>query len=128
MRQAMDTGEEKYLPLRDKGPQKRYARDFTDARFSIGEYVMFAALIIVVLTLAVPVTTETQIYVFGVFWAVVLAVVVDCVFLSRKLKRLVKAKFGTVEPGVVWYGTMRSLQFRRLRLPKPMVKRGEYPS
>jgi len=37
-------------------------------------------------------------------------------------------KFGEVERGTVWYGSMRSLQFRRLRLPKPLVKRGEYPA
>ncbi|HSU47182.1 MAG TPA: DUF3043 domain-containing protein, partial [Arthrobacter sp.] len=40
MRRAMDTGEERFLPVRDKGPQKRFARDFVDARFSLGEYVM----------------------------------------------------------------------------------------
>jgi uncharacterized membrane protein len=89
---------------------------------------MFAALLIVVLTLVVPVTSGEQILVFGVFWVIVLAVVIDSVFLSRKLKKRVVAKFGTVDSGVVWYGTMRSLQFRRLRLPKPKVKRGEYPS
>lgn len=128
MRRAMETGDERYLPLRDKGPQKRFARDFVDARFSIGEYVMFAALLIVVLTLAVPVTSQTQILVFGAFWLIVLAVVIDSVFLSRKLKGRIRTKFGAVDRGVVWYGTMRSLQFRRLRLPKPMVKRGQYPS
>ena len=34
MRQALDTGDEKFLPLRDKGPQKRYTRDYVDARFT----------------------------------------------------------------------------------------------
>ena len=36
--------------------------------------------------------------------------------------------FGDVERGTIWYGSMRSLQFRRLRLPKPLVKRGDYPA
>ncbi|HEV7168949.1 MAG TPA: DUF3043 domain-containing protein [Micrococcaceae bacterium] len=127
MRRAMDTGEERFLPVRDKGPQKRFARDFVDARFSLGEYVMFAALAIVVLSLAVPVTSQSQVIVFGIFWVLVVAVAIDSVFLSRKLKRSVREKFGSVDSGVVWYGTMRSLQFRRLRLPKPMVKRGGAP-
>ena len=127
MRRAMDTGEERFLPVRDKGPQKRFARDFVDARFSLGEYVMFAALAIVVLSLAVPVTSQSQVIVFGIFWVLVVAVAIDSVFLSRKLKRSVREKFGSVDPGVVWYGTMRSLQFRRLRLPKPMVRRGGAP-
>ncbi|WP_026554920.1 DUF3043 domain-containing protein [Arthrobacter sp. 35W] len=127
MRRALDTGEERFLPLRDKGPQKRFARDFVDSRFSLGEYVMFAALAIVVLSLVVPPTADTQLYVFGGFWVMVVAVAIDSVFLSRRLKRRLTAKFGAPEPGVVWYGTMRSLQFRKLRLPKPLVKRGETP-
>ncbi len=127
MRRALDTGDERFLPARDKGPQKRFARDFVDARFSLGEYVMFAALAIVVLSIAVPVTSQTQILVFGFFWVLVLAVVIDAFLMTRKLKRQIGAKFGSVNPGVVWYASMRSLQFRRLRLPKPMVKRGEWP-
>ena len=128
MRQAMDTGDEKFLPLRDKGPQKRFARDYVDARFSLGEYLMFGALIFVVVSLLVPASSEQMIYVLGGFWVMFLAVFVDVFILSRKLKKRLTEKFGDVERGTVWYGSMRSLQFRRLRLPKPQVKRGEYPA
>ena len=128
MRQAMDTGDEKYLPLRDKGPQKRFARDYVDARFSLGEYLMFGALIFVVVSLLVPASSEQMIYVLGGFWVMFLAVFVDVFILSRKLRKRLAEKFGDVERGTVWYGSMRSLQFRRLRLPKPLVKRGEYPA
>jgi hypothetical protein len=128
MRQAMDTGDEKFLPLRDKGPQKRFARDYVDARFSLGEYLMFGALIFVVVSLIVPASSEQMIYVLGGFWVMFLAVFVDVFILSRKLKKGLAGKFGDVERGTVWYGSMRSLQFRRLRLPKPQVKRGEFPA
>lgn len=128
MRQAMDTGDEKFLPLRDKGPQKRFARDYVDARFSLGEYLMFGALIFVVVSLLVPASSEQMIYVLGAFWVMFLAVFVDVFILSRKLRKRLAEKFGDVERGTVWYGSMRSLQFRRLRLPKPLVKRGDYPA
>ena len=128
MRQAMDTGDEKFLPLRDKGPQKRFARDYVDARFSLGEYLMFGALIFVIVSLLVPASSEQMIYVLGGFWVMFLAVFVDVFILSRKLRKRLAEKFGEVERGTVWYGSMRSLQFRRLRLPKPLVKRGEYPA
>ncbi len=128
MRQAMDTGDERFLPLRDKGPQKRFARDYVDARFSLGEYLMFGALIFVIVSLLVPSTSEQMVYVLGGFWVMFLAVFVDVFILSRKLKKRLEEKFGDVERGTVWYGSMRSLQFRRLRLPKPLVKRGEYPA
>jgi hypothetical protein len=128
MRQAMDTGDEKFLPLRDKGPQKRFARDFVDARFSLGEFLMFGALLFVIISLLVPASSAQMVYVLGAFWVMFLAVFVDVFFLSRKLKKRLGEKFGDVERGTVWYGSMRSLQFRRLRLPKPQVRRGEFPA
>ncbi len=128
MRQALDTGDEKFLPLRDKGPQKRYARDYVDARFSLGEYLMFGALVFVIISLIVPASSEQMVYVLGGFWVMFLAVFVDVFILSRQLRKKLTEKFGGVERGTVWYGSMRSLQFRKLRLPKPLVKRGQYPS
>ncbi|MHA7300036.1 DUF3043 domain-containing protein [Pseudarthrobacter sp. MDT1-22] len=128
MRQALDTGDEKFLPLRDKGPQKRYARDYVDARFSLGEYLMFGALVFVIISLIVPASSEQMVYVLGGFWVMFLAVFVDVFILSRQLRKKLTGKFGEVDRGTVWYGSMRSLQFRKLRLPKPLVKRGEYPS
>lgn len=134
MRRALDTGEERFLPARDKGLQKRYARDYVDARFSLGEYVMFAALAIVLLTVIVPVrnadgsSNDSQLIIFGLFWLMVVGVAIDVWLMGRRLKRLIIAKFGAVDPGVIWYGCMRSMQFRRLRLPKPMVRRGEWPN
>lgn len=128
MRQAMDTGDERFLPIRDKGPQKRFARDYVDARFNLGEYLMFGALVFVVVSLVVPSNSDMMIYVLGGFWVMFLAVFVDAFILSRKLRKRLAEKFGEVERGTVWYGTMRSLQFRKLRLPKPLVRRGQYPS
>ena len=48
-RVGMAMGEEKYLPMRDRGPQKKYVRDYIDARFSVGEVlipVMFAVIVL----------------------------------------------------------------------------------
>ena len=47
--------------------------------------------------------------------------------MSRGLKKGLVARYGTVERGVVWYGVMRGMQFRKLRLPKPQVRRGDDP-
>lgn len=128
MRQALDTGDERFLPLRDKGPQKRYTRDYVDARFSLGEYLMFGALLFVVISLIIPPTSAGISYVLIGFWIMFLAVFVDVFILSRKLRKRLTEKFGEVERGSIWYGCMRALQFRKLRLPKPQVKRGQYPA
>ena len=43
------------------------------------------------------------------------------------INRLGYEKFGAQAVGTGRYGAMRSLQIRRFRLPRPTVKRGEYP-
>ena len=40
MRQAMKTGDERYLPARDRGPVRRFIRDFVDLRFSFIELMV----------------------------------------------------------------------------------------
>jgi hypothetical protein len=126
-RVGMANGDEKYLPLRDKGPQRRYVRDYIDARFNLGEFIIPAMFVVILLTL-VP-APEIQAGVMLGLYAFVLIVVADSIFMNLRLMKKVRAKFGAdkVERGLRWYATMRALQFRRLRLPKPQVKRGEFP-
>ncbi|MEO7348876.1 MAG: DUF3043 domain-containing protein, partial [Terrimesophilobacter sp.] len=49
-RVGMAAGEEKYLPVRDRGAQRRWVRDYVDARFSVGEVLIPVMLITIVLT------------------------------------------------------------------------------
>ena len=55
---------------------------------------------------------------------------IDAWFLWRSTKKRLKAKFGdNVQlKGAPFYTVIRALQIRRSRLPKPQVKRGQYPS
>jgi hypothetical protein len=62
-----------------------------------------------------------------VLWVFVLLVIVDASFVGMQIRKKVTQKFGSMEKGVRWYAAMRSLQMRSLRLPKPQVKRREYP-
>ena len=127
-RVGMANGDEKYLPLRDKGPQRRYVRDYIDARFNLGEFLIPAMFVVILLTL-VP-APEIQAGVMLGLYAFVVIVIADCLFVGFRLMKKMRAKFGAdkLERGIRWYATMRALQFRRLRLPKPQVKRGEFPS
>lgn len=124
---GMERGEERYLPTRDRGPQKRYVRDYVDARWSVGE-VLLPLMVLVILTYFVPIA-EVAVIALAAVWVVILIVVIDCVILGRVLRRKLAAKFGAdkVEK-VAWYASMRAVQLRALRLPKPQVKRGEYPA
>ena len=119
-RQALMTGDEKHLPLRDRGPAKRYARDVVDARRNVGEYFLYFALVAVVLSFLRP----TALISIVVLYAVMLAVIVDSVFLYRRVKRGATEKFGEAEAkGSGRYAVMRAVQIRRARLPKPQVER-----
>ena len=125
-RAGMAAGEEKYLPARDKGPQKRYVRDYVDARTSVGE-ILLPLLVIVVATYFLPSIAGIALI---VVWIVIVVVIVDCVILGFQVRKRLAAKFGAgkVERGVRWYATMRAIQIRPLRLPKTQTKRGQYPS
>jgi hypothetical protein len=123
---GMANGEEKYLPVRDKGPQKRYIRDYIDARFSIGEVLLPLLVVVIIGTFFESIAVYVFIGVYSIFAVVVGEAIIVSVLLRRKLA----AKFGAgkVERGVAWYAAMRMVQLRVLRLPKPQVKRGEFPS
>jgi hypothetical protein len=125
-RAGMAAGEEKYLPARDKGPQKRYVRDYIDARWSLGE-VLLPLLVLTILSYFFEAIAP---YVLIAVWGVIAILAVEGIIVGVLLRRKLAAKFGAgkVERGVSWYAFMRMIQMRVLRLPKPQVKRGQYPS
>lgn len=126
-RVGMANGEEKYLPVRDRGPQKRYVRDYVDARFSVGELLVPAMFVVIVLTLF----PQPEVQVFGLFalWGFFIVAAIDAILLGLRLRRKIAEKFGESRAEKVrWYAAMRSLQLRIMRLPKPQVKRGQFPS
>ena len=126
-RLGMAAGDERYLPMRDRGPQKKFVRDYIDARFSIGEVLIPVMFLVILLTL-VP-SYEVQTIGILALWAFFLVAIVDVVILGFILNRKLKAKFGEDKvERVRWYAAMRALQLRPLRLPKPQVKRGQYPA
>jgi Flp pilus assembly protein TadB len=125
-RQAMMTGDERHLPARDAGPQRRFVRDYIDARFNIGEFMLPLIALVFGLTLirvpSVILAATLLVYVL------ILAALVDAFLVRRRLRQLLTKKFGEMQRGSVFYAVTRSLQIRRWRLPRPMVQRGEYPS
>jgi hypothetical protein len=73
---------------------------------------------------------EMQVYGLFALWGFFLIAVIDCFVLGFLVRKRIGAKFGTtkVERGLRWYAAMRALQLRVMRLPKPQVKRGQFPS
>ena len=123
-RAAYMRGEESALPLRDRGPAKKFVRNYIDSRRSIGEY--FIPIMIFVILLSgirnTVVQGIAQLFVFAfVLYSIMMAFVT-----TRKIKREVATRFPN-EPlkGIGMYGWIRSTQMRRMRAPSPQVKRGD---
>jgi hypothetical protein len=125
-REALASGDERYLPVRDKGPVRKFTRDFVDSRFFVAEFFLPMAVIILVLSMIQVGNLQT---IALLLWMIVIVlIVIDSIGLAIRLKKQVAARFPDApKRGVIAYGLMRSLQMRRLRLPKPQVKRGERP-
>lgn len=127
-RVGMASGDPRYLPARDQGPQRKFVRDWVDAGWHLGEAVM-PAMVLVILATFIPLPA-IQYYAFIGLWIFIFFVIGDMVITSITVKRAVKRKFGEgkVEKGLGWYAAMRTVQMRFLRLPKPQVKRGQKPA
>ena len=123
-RQAMKTGDERYLPPRDKGPVRRFIRDFVDSRFSFIE--LMVPLLIVTMILGY----SGNAYLAGVgntiLLGTLLLVVVDMTMLRFRLRRELTRRFPD-EPlkGTTYYAVMRALQMKFMRMPKSQVKIGQ---
>jgi len=123
-RAGMAAGVDKYLPLRERGLQKRYARDYVDARFNVGE-LMIPIMFLVILLTTIP---SVDVYAIFALWAFFIVAVIDCIVLGFILTKKIEAKFGAEKAERIrWYSAMRALQLRPMRLPKPQVKRRQYP-
>lgn len=129
--QAMRSGDERYLPVKDRGPVRRFVRDSIDARWTLGEFFLPIALFMLAGQMvtassapAISVLTLVLLYVY------ILAMAVNAAVVWRKIKRQLATKFGAKgsERGLLTYALLRQFQLRPTRLPKPKVARGEFPS
>ncbi len=125
-RERMMAGDDAYLLPRDKGPVRALARDIVDARrVSVLGLFMPAALGLIFIMLAVP---QVQYYISPAMLILMGIMIVDGLFLGRKVNRLVDEKYPDHAEGgwkLGFYAASRASQLRRMRAPRPRVNRGE---
>jgi len=123
-RAAYMRGEESALPVKDKGPARRFVRNYVDERKSVTEY--FLVFIMFILFLTVIPSPAMQLGAIALMYSAMIWVAIDGFLLSRRVKKLVAEKFpGEPTKGLGLYGWMRSTQLRRLRAPAPQVGPGK---
>ncbi|MEU4674145.1 DUF3043 domain-containing protein [Amycolatopsis sp. NPDC023774] len=123
-RERMMSGDDKYLPVRDRGPVKAYVRDLVDSRRNIlGLFMPLAILVFLALLIPVP---AAQQYITLICMAMLLVMAIEGVVNGRKISRLARERFPK-EPtrGVGWYAFVRASQIRKLRVPKPRLRPGD---
>jgi hypothetical protein len=119
-RAAYMRGEESALPVKDKGPARRFVRNYVDERKSVTEY--FLVFIMFILFLTVIPSPAVQLGAIALMYSAMIWVAIDGFLLSRRVKKIVAEKFpGEPTKGLGLYGWMRSTQLRRLRAPAPQV-------
>jgi hypothetical protein len=125
---GMRNGDERYLLVRDRGPERRLVRDIVDSRRTVGTWFFGGALIVLVGT---TIRIQAIQFASNILWALLaVGVVLDSILIARKVKRLVRERFPKSEVRVgslQIYGVMRALTFRRMRVPKPQIELGQKP-
>ena len=124
LRGAYMRGEERALPTRDKGPARKFARNYVDSRYSVAEF--FMPLLMVVLLLSIIPSQGVKVLATLFMYMVILISFMDGYLMGRKIKAHVAETYPEEKlKGLAIYAWLRSTQIRRLRSPAPLVKRGE---
>jgi hypothetical protein len=124
---GMRAGDERYLLARDRGPERALVRDVVDARRTVGTWFFAGALIVLIGSSGgmPPIVRMVS----NLLWAfLALAMIVDSVLIARRVRKLVGTRFpkSTQRMGSLYlYAVMRSITFRKMRVPKPRVKAGD---
>ncbi len=124
-REGVARGDEQFLRESERGPQKKFVRDTVDARFTFGEFLIPVMLIVLLLNFY----PDPRVAVVGflvTFIGIGIALI-EGVILGAVIRKRIGRVVGpdAVERGIILATVARCMQIRRMRLPRPQVRRGE---
>jgi len=124
MREAMRTGDDRYLPARDRGPVRRFVRDFVDVRLSYVEFLI--PLLLLTIVLGYTGFTDAAGYANSAMFALLLLMMFTMWRTVRAMKKDLAVRFPDEDTSrTTWYAVSRMLQMKFMRLPKSQVKIGQ---
>ena len=114
------------LNAREAQPEKALMRDYIDARFSVGEFLLPSLVIILALSFLNSVWPAMTLFATVTMYVYILAVLFDGFLMWRGFKKVLAERLPLVSPkGLLMYGMNRMIQIRRFRMPSPRIKRGD---
>jgi hypothetical protein len=125
-RERMMAGDEDYLLPRDQGPVRRYVRDIVDSRRGLLGLFMPLAFALVLVSFASP--PKVGVLLSPAMLVLVVIMLIDGIFLSRRVNKLVDDKFPDHTESrwrLGLYAASRASQLRRMRSPRPQINRGD---
>jgi len=126
-RRGMQEGDPRMMLKRDQGPERALVRDIVDHRMTVGTWFFAGAFVVVVGgSAAMPLSVRIGANILWIMLAA--AMVVDSYLIARRIKKLVRQRFPKTDQrlgSLYFYGIMRGITFRRMRMPRPRIKLGE---
>jgi hypothetical protein len=114
------------MAVRDNTPEKALLRNYIDARWNIGEFLLPSLVVILALTFLNQVWPIVTLVSTVVMYLFLLLVLFDVFLMWRGFKRLLAQRLPNAPTrGLLMYGMNRCIQIRRFRVPPVQVKRGE---
>jgi hypothetical protein len=124
MREALRTGEDRYLPARDKGPVRRFVRDFVDTKVTFAEFALPLVFLFFIPTFVG--SRDLERIMSNILTIMIVVIALNLVVLSFQLRRQLARRFpGQSTRGLTWYMCSRALQLRWIRAPRRQRRVGE---
>jgi Protein of unknown function (DUF3043) len=125
-REGVRAGDERYLPPRDRGPERRVVRDVVDSRRNAGVLFLFSAVVYFAGLIIPNVQIKAAI---TAFWLTVLILlIVDSAVIGLRIRKLMRERYADSNQrlsSLIFYGATRATMIRRWRMPKPVVEVGD---
>ena len=125
-REGLRAGDERYLPPRDQGPERRMVRNIVDSRRNAGVLFLVSA-VIYFAGLLIP-SVQIKAAITALWLTVLILLVVDSAVIGLRIRKLMRERYpDSSEPlgRLIFYGATRATMIRRWRMPKPAVEVGD---
>lgn len=110
----------------ENAPIRQLCRNYIDAKWHVGEFLMPLMLILLALTIGLSNFPNLFLGLSIVVWVLLGLTIIDVFITWRGFKKLAAERFPNVSTkGLGFYTMNRIIQIRRFRVPPPQIKRGD---